>query len=179
MENSNWIIVGLDSAYESDVLTLYMNGSIGGNTGQIPFLQMLMNKRKKMVLLTHHNGLLEKDDSNELPLKLFSEITSAFAGQTPPAYWYWGHAHAGMAYKPLAAQGNMRCRCLGHAALPWGFSTDLRDNRKVEWFEQRNAGDPNCRLRVLNGFVVLQLDGAQLAETFYDENGGVAWRPAD
>jgi hypothetical protein len=45
----------------------------------------------------------------------------------------------------------------------------------VVWFESRNAGDPADNLRVLNGFTYLQLDGATLNETFYDENGGVAW----
>jgi hypothetical protein len=42
------------------------------------------------------------------------------------------------------------------------------------WFESRNAGDPADNLRVLNGFTYLQLNGAALNETFYDENGGVA-----
>ena len=30
-------------------------------------------------------------------------------------------------------------------------------------------------LRVLNGFTSLRLDGADLKEIFYDENGGIAW----
>jgi hypothetical protein len=38
------------------------------------------------------------------------------------------------------------------------------------WFESRNAGDAADNLRVL--------DGATLNETFYDENGGVAWSAA-
>ena len=42
-------------------------------------------------------------------------------------------------------------------------------------FESRNAGDPTDPLRVLNGFTYLQLDGANLVETFYDENANVAW----
>jgi hypothetical protein len=45
----------------------------------------------------------------------------------------------------------------------------------VAWFEQRNAGDPDDNLRVFNGFAFLQLSGAGLKETLYDENGGVAW----
>jgi hypothetical protein len=176
LENSNWIIVGLDSAYDSDVLKLYMDGSLGTNS-QISFLQALAKKRKKMVLLTHHNGIPESGVPGTAPLKLFTELTAAFAGQTPPAYWYWGHAHAGVAYKPLAAQNGMLCRCLGHAALPWGLSSDLQGSTQVQWFERCNAGDPDNKLRVFNGFVLLQLNGPDLAETFYDETGRVAWTP--
>ena len=64
----------------------------------------------------------------------------------------------------------------GHGALPWGYASELA-NPKVAWFEGRNAGDPNDKLRVYNGFTFLQLDGTGLNETFYDENGGVAWIP--
>jgi hypothetical protein len=76
-------------------------------------------------------------------------------------------------YQPL---NGVQCRCTGHAALPWGYASEL-DNPSVAWFEARNAGDPSDKLRVYNGFTFLQLDGANLNETFYDENGGIAWTP--
>jgi len=177
LENSNWIIVGLDSAYNADVLRLYMDGSLGKN-GQIPFLQAQARKGKKMVLLTHHNGLPENGVQGTAPLKLFTEVTGALAGLTLPAYWYWGHVHAGIAYKPLAAQNGMLCRCVGHAALPWGLSSDLQASTQVQWFERCNAGDPDDKLRVFNGFVLLKLNGPRLEEAFYDETGRVAWTPA-
>lgn len=123
-------------------------------------------------MLTHHNGIPENGVQTVPPLKLFGEVTGAFAGQQPPAYWYWGHVHAGVAYKPTAHQNGMLCRCVGHSALPWGVSSDLQVSANVEWFETRNAGDPDDVLRVLNGFVFLQLSGATLKETYYDENGG-------
>ena len=178
LENSNWVIVGLDTAYFADELKLYMDGTLGSNNAQVPFLQAQARKGKKMVLLTHHNGLPENGMPGASPLKLFTEITSALAGLSLPAYWYWGHQHAGVVYKPLPAQNGMLCRCLGHAALPWGFSTDLAASTQVEWFERCNAGDPDDALRVFNGFVLLKLNGPNLEETFYDETGRVAWTPA-
>jgi hypothetical protein len=51
----------------------------------------------------------------------------------------------------------------------------LDKNPKVDWFEARLAKDPEIPHRVLNGFAMLTLDGPNLKETFYDENGGVAW----
>ncbi|WP_263384448.1 metallophosphoesterase family protein [Granulicella arctica] len=180
LENTHWIIVGLDSAYYSDVLTLYMNGTLGTGNAQIAFLQEIAKKGKKVIVMTHHNGLPESGIPGAAPLQLFTEVMGAFAGQAPPAYWYWGHAHAGVAYTALAEQNGMLCRCIGHAALPWGLSSDLQAGQaqgKVEWFEQCNAGDPDNNLRVFNGFLGLQLNGPDLVETFYDETGRVAWRP--
>jgi hypothetical protein len=174
LENSNWIVVGLDSAYNADVLKLYMDGSLGTNA-QIPFLKDLATRGKKVIVLTHHNGLPEDGVHTVPPLKLFGEVIGAFAGQRPPAYWYWGHVHAGVVYKPMADQSDMLCRCAGHSALPWGLSSDLEASPNVTWFETRNAADPDDLLRVFNGFVFLQLAGATLKETYYDENGGVAW----
>ncbi|MGB2678781.1 MAG: metallophosphoesterase [Candidatus Acidiferrum sp.] len=178
LENSKWIIVGLDSAYSSGVLDLYMDGSLGNNA-QLPFLRDLAQRGKdegkKLILLTHHNGLPEDGVQSGAPLRLFTEVMSAFRGLPPPAYWYWGHKHMGVAYKPL--QNGLLCRCVGHSALPWGFASDLQKSPLVQWFEKCNAKDPDSPLRVYNGFVLLQLDGANLAEAFYDETGRVAWTP--
>lgn len=176
LENSSWIIVGLDSAYNADAFKLYMDGSLGTNA-QISFLQELAKKNKKMVLLTHHNGVPESGMPGPAPLNLLSEVTGALAGLSLPAYWYWGHAHAGVAYKPLPTQNGMLCRCLGHAALPWGLSADLQASTQVQWFEKCNAGDPDDKLRVFNGFVLVELNGPALTESFYDETGRVAWTP--
>jgi hypothetical protein len=173
LENANWIIVGLDSAYNANAFKLYMDGSLGNNA-QLPFLQGLAKKGKKMIVLTHHNGLPESGAQPAKPLKLFTEVVSAFVGAPPPAYWYWGHVHAGAAYKEM--NGTL-CRCVGHGALPWGLASDLQTSTNVDWFEKCNAKDPENDLRVLNGFVLLQLDGPKVMETFYDEIGRVAWTP--
>ncbi len=179
LENANWIIVGLDSAYNADVLELYLDGSLGDDNAQLPFLRGLAEKthdeKKRVIVLTHHNGLHDTGVQSDPPLRLFTQVTGAFAGFTPPAYWYWGHVHVGAAYRPLNEPAGLRCRCIGHGALPWGLASDLEKSPGVEWFERRSANDPENRLRVLNGFATLRLDSESLQETFYDENGGVAW----
>jgi hypothetical protein len=167
LENANWVIVGLDSAYYSDELTLYMNGSLG-NSAQVDFLKAQAHKGKKVILFTHHNGLSEDGST---PTGLWNEVMSCFPAGSGPAYWYWGHVHAGVIYQP---RNGVQCRCSGHAALPWGYASEL-DNPNVLWFEKRNAGDPDDTLRVYNGFTFLQLTSTGLTETFYDENGHVAW----
>jgi hypothetical protein len=174
LENTNWVIVGLDSAYFSPELGLYLDGSIGSaGSGQIQFLQQQVAKGKKVIVLTHHNAIAEDGSS---PENLWNEVISAFPANSGPAYWYWGHVHAGVVYQPRSnGTASVSCRCLGHGGLPWGEATELAGNGNVLWYENRSANDPDIRERVLNGFAMLYLSGPNFEEVFYDENGGVAW----
>jgi hypothetical protein len=103
----------------------------------------------------------------------WKQVMSAFPAGNGPAYWYWGHVHAGVVYEPKSP-GDVLCRCLGHGALPWGHASELAGNPNVKWYENRSANDPDIPQRVLNGFAMLYLDGPKIQEVFYDENGGVA-----
>ena len=179
LENANWVIVGLDSAYFASEESLYMDGSLGPADAdvvqftQIQFLKEQIAKDKKLILLTHHNGLQEDGSATT---KIWDQVMSAFAANSGPAYWYWGHVHAGVVYQnPTTQARNVGCRCCGHSALPWGHATELDNNHNVVWYENRSARDPDISERVLNGFTVLSLDGPQIKEIYYDENGGVAW----
>lgn len=173
LENTNWVIVGLDSAYYSDPYKLYMDGSLsedGGPRVQIDFLVTQARKGKKVIMLTHHNGLTQ-DGLTET--NLWGQVMSAVP-DAGLAYWYWGHVHAGAVYKPYGP-AQVRCRCCGHGGVPWGSASVFQGNQNVEWYEKRLAGDLDIPHRVFNGFTVLKLDGTNLKEIFYDENGGVAW----
>ena len=179
IENEHWILVGLDSAYYSDVLTLYLHGTLGkSDNTQTAFLREIAGRGKKVIVLTHHNGIPVDGVPGAAPPQLYTDVMNAFAGHPAPAYWYFGHEHIGAAYAPL--ENGTLCRCLGHSALPWGLASDLVQARaagRVQWFESCNAGDPDDPLRVYNGFVLLELKGAELVETYYDERGRVAWTP--
>jgi len=176
LENDYWVVVGLDSAYYSDAEGLYLDGALyqeGGPQLQLDFLRSQAAKAKKVIVLTHHNGLTE-DGSK--PTTLWSQVMSAFPEGSAPAYWYWGHVHAAMVYQPRTqGSANVLCRCCGHGALPWGHASELANNPNVLWYENRLAKDPDIPQRVFNGFAVLYLDGPNINEVFYDENGGAAW----
>ncbi len=175
LENTDWIIVGLDSAYYSDSEKLFMDGSLhppGGPTIQVDFLKMLAAKGKKIIVLTHHNGISYDGSATTT---LWSQVMSAFPSGVGPAYWYWGHVHIGAVYKPYGP-ANILCRCCGHSALPWGEASGLASSQHVEWYEKRLARDPDIPKRVFNGFAILQLNGPNIKEIFCDENGGIAWQ---
>jgi hypothetical protein len=181
LENSNWIIVGLDSAYFSSPLKLYLNGTLGTDNAQIAFLRQVVECGKRTIVLTHHNpfpvaGFNPETDPHSV---LYTDVMDVFPKDRAPSYWYYGHEHVAAAYTPLQGNG-LLCRCLGHGALPWGFASALdkaKNNGRVEWFERCNASDPDETLRVFNGCVCLRLDGPKLTEIFYDEIGRVAWTP--
>lgn len=179
LENANWIIVGLDSAYFSPEEGLYMNGLLfpeGHPNEQNSFLLQkaaeAQTDGKKLIVMTHHNPL---DDTGTNSNTLYTQVMNAFPGGGGPAYWYFGHEHIGAAYHPFGAAG-VQCRCSGHGALPWGEASDLANSPNVVWYEKRLADDPDIPERVYNGFVLLTLDGPNIKEVFYDENGGVAWQ---
>jgi hypothetical protein len=178
LENTNWIIVGLDSAYFDESL-MYMAGSLG-NQPQLTFLNNMAQKGKKVIILTHHNGLKDqKDGTQKINNPLWSQVMNAFPAGKAPAYWYFGHIHTGVVYAPQIVDGNtVFCRCLGHGSIPWGYASDLAAAEckdTVLWFEKTNAADPNNKNRVYNGFVTLKLNGPSISEIFYNENGVVSW----
>jgi hypothetical protein len=178
LENTNWIVVGLDSAYYSDAYSIYLDGALFPahmpNVQNAFLLQQgakAAARGKKVIVLTHHNGL---DETGTTTNALYDQVMNAFPDGAGPAYWYWGHLHVGVVYRNRDPQGhNVACRCCGHGALPWGQATEL-DNPNVLWYEKRSANDPDVPQRVLNGFAMLSLDGPDINEVFYDEEGGLA-----
>jgi hypothetical protein len=177
LENANWIVVGLDSAYFASEDGAYLDGSLGteaqGAGDQLAFLKEVAGRGKKVIVLTHHNGLQE---DGSVTTNLWDQVMAIFTPLgTVPAYWYWGHNHAGVVY--VKQSNGVQCRCTGHAALPWGLATELQ-NPNVTWFENQSANDPSDPLRVLNGYTGITLNGASISEAFYDENGNPAWTQA-
>lgn len=174
LENTNWLIVGLDSAYYSLASNMHKNGLLWLDSPsiQLDFLKQQVAKNKKIIILTHHNGL---EDDGSGATDLWNQVMMAFnnSGRSGPDYWYWGHAHIGAVYN---TSNGVKCRCSGYGAIPWGYASKLDNNLNVKWFEKRNAQDPEIPQRVLNGFTMLSFDHTRLLEKFYDENGGLAWQ---
>ena len=169
LENSHWIIVGLDSAYGASEIEGYMHGQL--NDPQLEFLNGVAARAgatgKKVVVLSHHPGLAL---TGEPCVPLWSQVTQALGGTL--AYWYWGHVHAGVAYK---MQAGVLGRCCGHGAVPHGAAAELDGNDSFVWRESGSANDPDIPLRILNGFVLVELYGEVLTESFIDENNNVRW----
>lgn len=166
--NSHWLIVGLDSAYAADEMNLYMDGNL--NPPQQQWLKDLVASKgqgRKIMVLSHHQGL---DISGQQQTALYKQVVAAL-GRVPD-YWYWGHLHNGICYAP---KDGMYGRCIGHGAIPYGVTRELKGNPQVLWSETLSADDPNYPLRVRNGYVRVKLSGSQISEDFIGETGAVSW----
>jgi hypothetical protein len=163
LENSNWVIIGLDTAYFADEGRMYDFGLL--DFAQLAFLKAQSAKGKRVVLLTHHPGLTLDGTQT---LDLWNQVL----GVCTPTLWLWGHTHAGAVYVP---RDGVLAVCCGHGGIPWGLVPTAINSKAVMWCESQSAKDPDVPKRVLNGFVDLSLSPQQLRMALLDENGLVAY----
>jgi hypothetical protein len=175
LENANWIIVGLDSAYFA---TSFFNDGAIDPTQQAFIREMALKAQasdKGLILLSHHNGL--SNDGSAPVEPLWSQVTSQIPAGTS-VYWYWGHIHIGAVYAPFtdpATQVTVYGRCIGHSAIPWGFATEL-ESRSVLWFESSlMKGAAASNYPIVNGFEAISLSGSSISEVIYDQYGNRRW----
>ena len=174
--NDNVAILGLDSAY-GDTSLLFQKGGIPSDSPQIPFIKGLNLGNRKLIVLTHHNGL---STSGQQTLGLWQDVYAAL-GNRYPDYWYWGHIHNGIIYNPRTetvngSQVTVTVRCTGHGAIPFGNGTGIAPPGFVTYYAHTpNPTAPPDGLRVMNGFTVLTIDGSNISEVWYDQKGNQAW----
>ncbi|HTF03089.1 MAG TPA: metallophosphoesterase [Bacteroidia bacterium] len=178
LQNDNWLIICLDTAYYASG-DLYMNGSImdqqsGGE--QVKWLMSILPKagNRKIVIVTHHEPL---DLGGSHITNLFGEInTLLMVNNLKLAFWYYGHEHNAAVYSELSAM-HYPARCIGHGAIPYGVASDLSTatGTTVTWAETQSANDPSYPNRILNGYLVMELNGAAMTESLYSENGDLRW----
>jgi len=193
MTNSNWIIVGLDTAYLSSVEDAFLYGSLGKvdmfshdliHNEQTKFLTKMVDQavtdNKQLVIMTHHTGYSGAGMANKVPVLPFSHKTlwhqvkkllaPYLANNT--AYWYWGHAHSGYTLNEI---DNIRSRCVGHGAVPWGKGSDffIGKGSNIEWFEQTPM--PSTPPQTMNGFMSVHLKDAAIKEKYYTQDGDVTY----
>ena len=190
--NNDWLIIGLDTAYWGHNQSfLYEDGYITDDNVEpkgtcqrdwlIDLLRNPEHARKRLMILTHHDGF--DVDEGKVKEKDLWQVMTNLIGNTRDCLWYWGHVHAGIAYKPIQLDGNtlLRARCVGHGGVPYLPFGDLAiygdQKYAIEWAEQERAktGDPR---RALNGYMIVALNGSRITEEFYDENGRRRWQAA-
>jgi hypothetical protein len=160
LENTDWLIIGLDTAYYADPLDLYLKGKLDDT--QVNWLKTLP-KNKRVMVLTHHEAY---DIEGKTPSTVYQQVIDGLGRE--PVVWYWGHAHNAIVYE---AKGSFYGRCIGHGAIPYGNASVLKGNQQVAWYETKSAQDSSIPLRVVNGFAHIVLDGSTISERFIDENG--------
>jgi hypothetical protein len=180
VQNADWLLVGLDSAYQDHDLA----------AGQAEWLGRLLQTsgRRNVLLFTHHQPYSLLDSQGP-------RMVEKLAGPLKDGRifgWYWGHEHRCVLYNQHPLWG-LHGRCIGHGGYPhfrdklghlplehhqngstWrrhptsnfvpgGLILDA-PNRYVEGEEEEYGA---------NGYVTLDFDGPQLVESVRDPEGRV------
>jgi hypothetical protein len=115
LQNNDWTLVGLDTAYEDFDLT----------ADQVAWLGKIIKQagNRKVILFSHHQpfSLMETDGLSLIKkLKPFLENQRIFA-------WYWGHEHRCIIYDQLPSW-QMYGRLIGHGGVPQERDTFSKDD---------------------------------------------------
>jgi hypothetical protein len=157
LTNDHFTVLGLDTAYGAEK----QDGRVPGY--QMEWVEDLKQRgllEKKVILLTHHEGI----ELSGKRTRLWQDVVKSLG--RAPDYWYWGRVHGVAVFKPFEDRGvTVRARLVGHGGIPYvgGPASNV-----VEWVESERFG---ATQRYLNGFVVLRFDGPTLKEEFWDEKG--------
>ena len=183
LENEHWIVVGLDSAYYAEKELLYSPGTLCGGPDtaiQLTFLRQQAAKGKTLIVLTHHNPLDLTGDGSTPYTYTINKLGEQMLSVVPPgSYWYWGHVHAGAVFKGTALRGVFG-RCCGHGGIPWGAPAGrsaFANPDYVEWWGNTPANDADMPERLRNGLAVIDLNGPNISERFFDEKGCLRFQP--
>jgi Calcineurin-like phosphoesterase len=158
IENNDWKILGLDTAYEDHAL----RGS------QAAWVADKLAEGSHCILLLSHHQLFSTD-----PTKGSPKLQQALGGTLDSGRitsWFWGHEHRCAVYAPHL--GVKLASCIGHGGVPvyetHAVGDPPREPAKYEYFESFVTGVE--RWAVL-GFAVLEFDGSSLAVRYIDEFG--------
>jgi hypothetical protein len=166
LENADWLIFGLDSAYESDGTKGDAGGLAAPQTEWI-MTQIRRAPQKKVILLSHHQPFSAWE--NESPA-MVAALEPLLKGPREVAAWFWGHEHRCAVYEKAH---NIRYPALiGHGGVPVYASKKEPDpaKEKVKFWDQRSFPHLLEHYAYL-GFAVLDLDGPQGSVQYLDENG--------
>jgi len=171
MQNANWILICLDTAYKDFDL----------DSAQVRWLQSVVSAAgsRKLILFSHHQPFSQLDDQGPNLQKALAELLSK---QRIHA-WFWGHEHRLVLYEPHSKWG-FKGRCIGNGGFPAfrdGLVTPPPDTYTWVDLPAQPSGVPAAKVLdgqnfwvvedpkkySPHGFVTLDFDGDKAWETYY------------
>jgi hypothetical protein len=175
LTSPSWDFVGLDTAWDSDVLTKGASAVLqdpqGAYVAQVA--QVARESARKLVLFSHHQ-LISVYDKEDITPELSRKLAPVLTGDRVTAWW-WGHEHRALAYRPSA--GVKSPHCLGNGGVPVLRPPALTSSTGAvaEWESRRfirSGGQQWTRF----GFAVLDLNGATISARYRDDDGTETYR---
>ena len=158
MENENWRVLGLDSAYEDFDLCDLQHDWVKKHLSSAG--------KQKLLFLTHHQPFSAYEPGSHA---LEGTVSRLLAGRELTA-WFWGHEHRCVLYHPNA--GTKFGRCIGHGGVPvymlHGAGDNVPEPGVYEFRDRFGSGiEPWARF----GFVVLDFAAEAIQACYIDETG--------
>jgi hypothetical protein len=160
LQNGDWQLLGLDSAYHDD--------DLAGEQGEWVAKKQTASDRKTM-LFTHHEPLSAYTTLDPPPAML-ERLDKAFEVR-PIDAWLWGHEHLACVYQPQPQPYLRFGSCIGHGGVPALLEREEKPHPEVAWRARENRQIYE-NLWQLFGFAVLALDGPAIDVAYYDHRGG-------
>ncbi len=169
LQNSKWILICMDTAYEDFDL----------DPKQVAWIKGVVAAAgtRKLILFSHHQPFSQLDSQGP---NLQVALADLLSTQRIHA-WFWGHEHRLVLYEPHSKWG-FKGRCIGNGGYP-GFRDDLPDahGNIYQWLtlppqpqapQARLLDGPNSWVAQdpegfsPHGYVVLDFDGDTVWETY-------------
>lgn len=169
MQNSNWVLVCLDTAYEDFDL----------DEKQVAWVKSIVAAAgsRKLILFSHHQPFSQLDDQGPKLQTALGDLLK----QGRIHAWYWGHEHRLVIYDPHPIWG-LKGRCIGNGGFP-AFRDDVAapHDDKYKWVtlnpqpfapQARLLDGPNFWIPQApesfnpHGYVFLEFNGDTATETY-------------
>lgn len=171
LENANWRLIGLDTAYAGG--RLKPQSSDDPMTAQWNWLINILRKTKKAtILLTHHQPVSahheEWVDSQPLRKDVDALLQIDGIGDDTIFGWFFGHEHRCVLYSDAATRFN--ARLIGNGCIPHEVQKEKAADpgcTEADYFNRRETA-PGSNTAV-SSFVKLSFEGPQLLVEYVDE----------
>jgi calcineurin-like phosphoesterase family protein len=162
-----WEFVGLDTSWDTDVLSQGASGVLQDPQGSY-VAEVAKASDRKLVLLSHHQLTTVYDQADIGPV-LTAKLGPVLDSGRVTAWW-WGHEHRCVGFE--ATRGVRFPRCIGHGGVPVLQTHTDADKPPAPWaWEPSGYLDSGGQRWALFGFAVFDLDGDRIQARYRDEHG--------
>jgi Calcineurin-like phosphoesterase len=169
LSSPSWDFVGLDTAWDPDVLA---DGHFGVlEDPQAKFVaSVAQQSQRKLMLLSHHQLFSVYDRSSADVGKTLAAKLAPTLDSSAVTAWLWGHEHRCMAFSDT--RGVKFARCIGHGGLPVLMNHAAGDAvpKPGEW-EERGFLEERDERWARFGFAILDLAGGRIDVRYRDDEG--------
>ena len=170
LENSNWRIIGLDTAYNGGRLKP-LSPTDPLNSQWNWLVDLLRKRQMATIFLTHHQPVsahqAEWNDSKPLREDINELLHLDGIGENAIFGWFFGHEHRCALYRDSAL--NFNARLIGNGCIPHEVQTEKSADpgcNEVDFFNKKAAPGTHA---AVSSFVKLSFNGSAVLIEYVDE----------